>query len=519
MSITTPDEAAPAPRSASSTRRFIINVASNLLMLVLNVVVGLWLTRYLVEQLGVALYGLVALATSVTLYMTVISTSLSNGVGRYLTIELKQGNVTAANRTFNTALWGSIGLCLVMLPGVALLAYAAPQIFSVPAGNEAGARWLFAAVMLGYLISIVRGIFAVSSFAHSRFDLQNLMLATNVIVRVLLLIALFTVVAPSLVSVGIATLLATVASFGVAMATWRRLTPELSITPQAFERSHLRTISGTSSWFFVNQIGTLLFLNIDLVVVNIFLGPEIAGRYGVVLQWPLLLRTLATTVSSVLTPIILTQYASNDLEAISRTTQQAVKLMGLALALPIGFIVGLATPILTIWLGADFADLAPLLMIMVAPLTINIAIQPLFSTQVALNRVRWPGIVTLLMGIGNVFIAIWWVEWLPNGMGVALAGIVLLSLKNIGFIPIYSAYIQNQPWYTFHRVLIPGVLATLGVALISYTMSRLVVVDTWLILIAIGMGLAGIYATVAYHFALDPAERTLIQQVIRRRTS
>jgi membrane protein EpsK len=400
---------------------------------------------------------------------------------------------------------------------VALVAFFAPQIFSVPLGYEQAARWLFGAVMLAYLISVVRGIFTVSAFVHSRFDLQNLVLATNLITRVLLIVALFAVATPGLVSIGIATLVATLASLGVAMQIWRRLTPELTLAPQEFDRSHLRTLSGTSGWFFVNQVGTLLFLNIDLLVVNIFLGPETAGRYGVVLQWPLLLRTLTTTVASVLTPTILGQYARDDMAAVAHTTRQAVKFMGLALALPVGFIVGMAGTLLTVWLGAGFADLAPLLIILIAPLVLNAAIQPLFSTQVALNRVRWPGIVTLLMGMINVVVAIWWVGWLPDGIGVALAGALILSLKNSLFIPVYNATIQNQPWYTFHLALVPGLLAMVGLALFSSVIDRLLPITNWVTLGGVGIGIALAYAGVAYLFALNSADRRLIQSLIRRR--
>jgi membrane protein EpsK len=237
----------------------------------------------------------------------------------------------------------------------------------------------------------------------------------------------------------------------------------------------------------------------------------------VVLQWPLLLRTLATTVSSVLTPTILGQYARDDMAAVTRTTRQAVKFMGLALALPVGFIVGLAGTILTIWLGAEFADLAPLMIILIAPLTLNIAIQPLFSTQVALNRVRWPGIVTVIMGIGNVLVAIWWVGWLPDGIGVALAGALMLSLKNIVFIPVYNAYIQEQPWYTFHIMLIPALIATFGLALISYAVNLVVPITNWFTLGGVGIVIALAYAGVAYLFALNSADRRLIQSLIRRR--
>lgn len=514
MSIAVSDDSVKPADNASSPRRFVINVASNLLMLVLNSVVGIWLTSYLVQGLGVALYGLVALASSVTLYMSVITSSLNNAIGRFLTIDIKQGRSDEANRTFNTALWGSVGVCLLTLPGIGLVAFYTPQLFSVPLGHEGPARWLFAAVMGAYLVSVVRGVFTVSTFVHSRFDLQNLVLASNLIVRVLLVVALFVLIAPSLEAVGLATFVAALASFGAAWFVWRRLTPELRVAPAAFDLDHLRTISGTSIWFFINQVGTLLFLNIDLVVVNILLGAEAGGRYGIVLQWPLLLRTLATTVSSVLTPTILALYAKGDMAAVTRTARQAVKLLGLAMVLPIGLVCGFASSLLQVWLGPDFVALAPLMVVQVAHLSVNLIVLPLLYVQIALNKVKTPALVTLFMGLINLLLALWWGQFGAGGLGVALAGALVLTLKNGLFTPLYGARIQELPSSTYFRAMLQPVIATVLVGLVCYLLERIFAPQTWFSLgLAAGL-VALVYALLAYTVGLNAAERAMLKRFL-----
>ena len=472
-----------ASKAKTSSRQFVVNVLSNIGVVGLNIVVGLWFTPYLIAHLGVALYGIVVLANSVTNYMSVVNAAIGNVTGRYLTIEIQQGQIEAANRTFNTAFWAGLLLMTGLLPIVMLMAHSAPYLFHVPTGSEVAVKWLFLATLVSYLLVILKGVFTASTFAHNRLDLQNTVASVNIGGRVLIVILLFGIaVQPELWHVGAGIITGGLFSLGLAFIVWRWLTPELKISTRLFDRSKLRSLSGMSGWTVINQMGIVLFLNVDLIVVNLVLGAEAGGRYGSALQWTILLRTLGATVATALTPVVLRQYALGDLVRMTELAQQAVKLFGLAFALPVGLITAFAAPLLSLWLGPEFAEMAPVLRVLVVHLCVNLAVLPLFSLQVAMNKVRWPGIVTLGMSILNVILAVWWAQWGEFGIGVAFAGAVVLTLKNTFYIPIYGAYIQSVPWDTYLLKMVPGVVATLGIGFIAYCLTYFVSFDSWFIL-------------------------------------
>jgi O-antigen/teichoic acid export membrane protein len=504
-------------RTESPRRRFAINVLSNIIMLGLNMVVGIWLTPYLIGHLGVASYGLVPLANSVTSYMSVLNAALNSAVGRFLTIDLRRSERGTAIRTFNTAFWGSIGLGIILLPLVVGISAAAPLFFNVPPGQEQATRWLFAAVMTAYLISVVQSVFTVSPFASNRFDLMNMVPFTRLLVRVAMIVSLFALLIPQVWQVGLGTLVGTLAALAVAVVIWRRLTPELSINLRAFDRSRLRDLFGMGGWMTVNQVGSLLFLQIDLIVVNIFLGAEAGGRYGSVLQWSVLLRTLSGAIAGVITPVLLSQYARGDLHRLATTSRQAVKLLGLGMALPVGLVCGLSAPLLSVWLGPEFTKLSLLLIVLTAHLSINLAVRPLFSAQVALNKVKWPGIVTLLMGLLNVVLAVWWVDWGMNGLGVALAGAVVLTIKNTLFTPLYGAHIEGLAWHTYLRSLVPGVLGAVAVGLAGSAWARAFDPSSWFALIGVGLLLSLLYSAFAYALGLNSDDRRLLISLVPTR--
>jgi membrane protein EpsK len=168
------------------------NLLANILYFLVNVVIGIFLVPYFVSCLGIAAYGLIPLAASITGYAAIVIQSLNTSVSRFLTIDLQREDYAAANRTFNTALFGLTAVILLMVPIVLAVAWFIPSIFHVPVGQERGATFLFLGVCTSFLIRSWTGNFTVQLFAYNRLDLQNLVDITNVIVQTGVIVLLFT---------------------------------------------------------------------------------------------------------------------------------------------------------------------------------------------------------------------------------------------------------------------------------------------------------------------------------------
>jgi membrane protein EpsK len=499
-------------------QRLPINVLSKVIWLVLNVIVGMWYTPYLIGHLGVAVYGLVPLASSVTSYMSVLTTGLNNAIGRFLTIDLARGDADAANRTFNTAIVGSLIVVTILVPVALIVSWLAPQIFKVPPGSERDVQWLVLLAAMAFLTTTFASSFAVSSYAHYRFDLRLLVNVVRLVARVGSIVLLFTVLSPQLWQVGVGISLSAVLFLLGHGALWRKLTPELKIGLDWFDPSRLKQFFEFSGWLLVNMVGARLFLSIDLIVANLVFGPEVAGRYGSVMIFPTRLRMLVSTVTGILTPIMLTLYAQNNLAGLVRFSRLWMKFTGLAVALPIGLLCGLGEPLLTVWLGPEFSDLSWLVVALVGHLCINIAVVPLFSLQVVTNNVRIPGVVTLVMGAANAALAVALALWSGWGyIGIAIAGAIVLTAKNAFFTPLYGARILKLPWWTFLPSLIAGVVGCLAVGAGTYWISLTWTLTGWGQLALVAVITSGIYMIAAYFLGLDADDRSLLKSEIQRR--
>jgi O-antigen/teichoic acid export membrane protein len=486
------------------------NLISNIAYFLVHVALGILLVPYFISTLGIAAYGLIPLTGAVMGYVSLVVQSLNTTVSRFLTIDIQKADYTAANRTFNTAFFGLSLIIALMLPIVIIVSYFVPKIFNIPAGQETGAIILFLCASAAFFIRSLNGTFTVQLFAYNRLDLINIINIVNYLVQVGLIVLLFWLKGPSLELIGGAYIGGAIVASVIAIILAKRVCPYLHLSLSLFDRSCVRDLGKMGGWIFIDQIGALLLLQIDLIVVNIFLGATSAGEYAIVLQWGSQLQTIAGVLAGVLTPMVLTYYAREHIETMIRVMKSAVKLMGLAMALPIGLICGFAPQILTIWVGEEYAFLAPLMIILTAHLIVNRAVLPIFSINIAYNQVKVPGIVTLIMGISNCILAVILVVYTGWGFyGVAIAGAITLTIKDAVFNPWYTAKVLGLSFRTFTMPMLPGVVAFLLLGIFATVLGVILPLNT-LVPLTIACGcIAVVYAMMMWRIGLSVGERKL----------
>jgi O-antigen/teichoic acid export membrane protein len=503
----------------SAREGFVINVSSNVAFMVVQAVVSFWFTPYLIRHLGIAVYGMIPLVNSVTAYLQIFTSGFNSAVNRFLTIDLERGDRLTANKTFNTALFGVVGVVLVLSPVALALSLAFPYIFDVPPGWESDASWLFALVAVVFFISVIGSNFAVSSYAYSKFLLRNGVNLAALFARISLVVALFSLFPARLTHVGGGFLISAIVFYLSHRLIWHKLTPELRVQITAFDRSRLRPLMGMGGWVVVNRVGGMLLKRVDLIVVNAVFGAAMTGGYGSVLQFSALTESLGTSAGGVLVPIIFRKYAQRDFTGLKRLASQSVKLLGLALALPVGLLCGFSRPLLSIWLGPSFEDLSVLLVFLVAHLSLNLSVLPLLYVQSAYNRIRWPGIVTLLSGGANLGLAILLATWGGWGaVGVALAGAIVWTAKNAMYTPIYTAQVMRLPWWTFLPQLSASVIGTFLVGAAAYGLTLARMPNSWLTLATSAAVVSLLYALSVGVIGLNRTDWQLLKDLFPWRT-
>ncbi|MFT5701679.1 MAG: O-antigen/teichoic acid export membrane protein [Desulforhopalus sp.] len=449
---------------SETTKQFKKQLPKNAVMSILSFVTyslsALWLTPYLFRHLGAAAYGLVPLAGLFTQYVAIITTQLSGAINRFLSLEInKPGG--QPNVVFNSALALYLILIVVQLPLFTVGLFYVDRIFSIPQELMVDALLLLGCSAGGFLLSMLGGVFGVAQFAGNRIDISSSINLGRLIARLVLIIGCFSFLGPQLRYIGFIDLGLQAAMVLVSVGVSRRLFPELSVNLRLIDWRLLGPVFHMSFWTLFNNLGSLLYLRTDIWIINRFISPVAAGQYAAVLVVSNFIRQLAGQGNSQLAPVIMQYWARNELEALQRLLRFSMKLFALGLAIPISLLCIHGNWVLKLWLGDTFEGFAPLLTVMVVHLIFNVAVLPLFSLQTASNSVRWPAVITFIMGTLNVVISyLLGVQFGMGMMGVALSSAVVLTLKNAVFTPLYGAAVLGCSKMEFVRPLLAGVLLT-----------------------------------------------------------
>jgi O-antigen/teichoic acid export membrane protein len=502
----------------ATPRRFAINVASGFGSLALGSVIGMWYTPFMIRHLGVAVYGLVPLANSITNYLSIVTGAIGSTVARFIVADLARGDADNANRHFNTflAVGGAIAAGLFAVSsafGLTLF----PVVFKIPPGQERAAEYVFIAVTGTFLLSTITNVFASSIWVANRFEIQSLIDGATSILRVGLIVVFFQIWTPALWQVAIALTGAGVFALVAMMLACRKLAPALRVRPSDFDRTKVAELRYTGSWLGVCQIGNVLFYYMDLILADVLLGPKALGYYAPLVQWLALLRMLAGMVAGVLGPPLIVFFARREMDSLLRVSRQAAKFLGLLMALPIGLLCGFGRPLLQTWLGRSLPDIvryAPLVWLLLLPMCLEAAQMHLGSVIIAANRLRTPGLFYVGSGLAYVLGALWLARHFQLGLyGVALAGAVVSVARSL-FNSTYATRVSERKGNAFVGLMARAAAAAFAIAGAAWIASHWLVPGSWIRLGLFAAPLGALYLWVAYSFLLNEEDRTRVKHIL-----
>jgi membrane protein EpsK len=152
--------------------------------------------------------------------------------------------------------------------------------------------------------------------------------------------------------------------------------------------------------------------------------------------------------------------------------------------------------------------------VLLAHFGINLAVRPLLYIQIAFNKIRLPGIVTLLAGLVNLglaFLIAWWGKW--GYLGVALVGALIWTMRNTIFTPIYTAHIIRAPWWCFFPGIAASLIGTLFVMGSSYGLTLIKMPANLISLAGNILLVSMLYATLVWILGLNNTERVLLNDL------
>lgn len=462
------------------------NLVFNILSLLANIGIGIFYTPYLVNSLGLVAYGIIPLALIINQYISVVTGSLTSALTRFYSIALQKNDKENASKYLSTSLLLMSGIVGVLILPLWYFVEHIDQIFTIPSELLSSAKWLFTFTIFSFYCSLFSSVFNITLYAFNRLDLLNIVKIIRVTGKLIFVVLLFSMLDVNIAYVGLANLVTEAILLIYSIFVFYKFSQgRVNLTLKKFNRTALKAIGFMAFWVIVQQIGDTGLYRIDTVLVNMFWSSKESGILGAFTELGNYMIVIASVIGSLFGPLILMAYSNNDHEKVKQMTLDRSLSVGVLVAVMVGVIGGFSPIILKIWLNETFVDYDKWLILKLFLIPFYSAAGVFAFAARAWNKVRFPAIMTILLGVIN-FCVLFLVAWSANKEISYINWMLFIGLifgigqsyllNGLYFAKIYKGT-RKIVWYNFFKILIlTFVIMSIGYMItpILFTMDNIV---------------------------------------------
>lgn len=463
----------------------------------------------MLDRIGPALYGIAVATGSAMEYLLLLRGGIGAAMRRHVTLAAQSGNAEKARAHYAAGFWwGTIAHLVILVLG-AVLAAPLVRFLGVADGLVRDAAVGVALIIAAMVVANTGATFEVPVYATGRLFGIQVIGAVGPWLRVVLLVAAFHLLAPSLALYGLTLIVAEMAvMFGLAVLAQRAATVGPALPAPALGRSDVRReLLGYGAVALLSQIASLLFLSTDNLLIGRFYGPESVTTYSLGARWEPMIRGFLWAPVIALAPLFTQMEARAQEERSRRSVRRAVALAS-SVAVPACLVPCVVGDLfIEHWVGPQYKEAATYLVAMLAPSTLTIALAPVWAALVGRGRIGWIAAGDLAVAVLGVAASL--VLALPAGLGLlgfALGKTIALLCKNLLLVPLAGGRDSSLP--SAAQLLAPLPLAILGAApgLLALYLCRPILSGSLAAVIAGGSGASALCLAGALTVAVGPKE-------------
>ena len=301
---------------SENTKRIAKNTLMLYVRMLFSMLVSLYTSRVVLNTLGVEDYGIYNVVGGFVAMFSLISSSLSASVSRFLTFELGRGDMERLKETFSTSLM----IHLVLAGIVFILAESVGVWFlntqmTIPSERLYAANWVFQASILSFMFALFSVPYNASIASHERMSAFAYIGILDVVLR--LLIVLFIAHVPFrfdrlivysllLVAVGM--------SLQCIYLWYCRKNFEECRFRLHFNKTCWKEMGAFAGWNFLGNGAYLLNTQGVNILMNLFFGVGANAARGIAAQVDAAVQAFVGNFTTALNPQITKSYAAKDLD-------------------------------------------------------------------------------------------------------------------------------------------------------------------------------------------------------------
>ncbi|MDR2346949.1 MAG: hypothetical protein LBE18_12885 [Planctomycetaceae bacterium] len=486
----------------------------NIINLCIGIIVGLSLTPFLVESLGVRYYGINEIIATFVGCFAVLDLGIDSAVSRFFTLHYSRNEKKECLEIANTAFF--IFLLLSVVGMICIILIALGIYFIYPGMAD---RTLFFHLMLinGLAFELNFGAKVFFGIVNGTMN-QHLTSSRDIFIRLVWVMLTFAVVycggrlySISFINLGISV-------FNIFLMFWlaKYVFPEFIISRLLFNIEWIRKLFSFAFSTFIVFIGDMIATRSGIFVIGIMISVELAAPFiAVTVKLSELFTSLMQSISGGWLVSWLTYlHANNEKKMIDDSMKLAYKLCTYSASFMFFGIIVWSPCFICRWVGESFLVAYDSLVIIALEHWIIFSFAPNTKFLFAVARHRLLAYCNLVAAFIQVFMMIIFVKLGWGITGVAL-GYLLVSIPVRGIIiPIYVSRIRQTSLFNFYFNILRYMLISLLGFVIPYIISQKILIPEYRILFLVGLLSAVSYGLFVILFGFDKTEKHTIKELL-----
>jgi O-antigen/teichoic acid export membrane protein len=409
------------------------NIGSNWFGLATNLIVGFFLSPFILHRLGDDAFGLWILVFSLTGYYGLFDFGIRSSIVRYVAQFTATGDEDSLTRFVNTGIctYGGIGLLLFMVTITA--SFYVDSLFRIPPAFHGTARTLFlvvgTAVSLGFPLSVFAGVLE----GLQKFQWLSLTQVGYNLLRALLIVLALTH-GGGLVTIAIISVILNLSTYGVYIAAVLRLAP-INYAVKYVDHESFRKMLSYGSITFIAIIASQLRFYSDATVIGIFISSAAITYFSIGSKLVSYSANVTQSMSQIFTPMSSEFNATGDKERLRRVFIQGNRACALIVFPICAALIVLGKSVIEVWVGAKYVPIAyVVLVLMIIADSTEMAQSASPKILFGMARHRTMALVRLFEGIVNLVLSIVLLRYY-GVIGVALGTVIPQLCTNLLFLP------------------------------------------------------------------------------------
>ncbi len=470
------------------------NVGSSWFALGVNVLVGIFLSPYILHHLGDDAFGIWILIFSITGYYGLFDLGIRSSIVRYVAKYAATNEEDEVNRLVNTALFSYSVIAVATMIITLILTYCLDSIFHVSAEFAVTARWLLLMVGASVAINFPLGVFSGVLEGLQRFLLVNLVSVVSTLLRaVFIVVALqhgYRLLMVAFITVALPLLGAVVKA--IAVPYLLRLRIGLGYVSRSTLR-HIASYSGTT--FLIIVAGRLRFKT-DAIVVGTFISAAAVTYFTIGARLVDYASEVVQSMAQIFVPMSSQSDAVGDLDVLRKIFVAGNRMCALVIFPITAILIVLGKSVIEAWVGARYVAASyPVMLILLIPSTLMIMQSASSRVLFGMGKHQMLAKVTLAEGIANLVLSVVLVRKFGI-VGDAVGTAIPLTLTVLFFLPQHLCRLLKLriASYLRHSFLLPLIL-TMPLVCVLLLLRRWFIPHHYLQLaeqVAIGLAVYGI---------------------------